>query len=218
MKLREDSSKAASAKDKCSETKDALSVNAYKKKIKSLKIRSFILRACCNIALLTMFVCIVLCSVSIYASKKVESHTPVSEEHLAATTDTIPEAQYSTKTATSYVKNGVTYYDLTIGGYTTERKEEELDILGFDTVCDTAIYTLTIYNNDSFFLSATVPHKITIVRYSVLGEKPFSKEDISKYKKQAAKYFTYQKYERMNFEDVDEFYVTIKNMAKEGSH
>lgn len=201
MKLHGDFSKEASAEH-------------YKKKIKQIKSQNRILGFICNTAILIMVICMFLCLVNVYVEKKSHSHSKVTTKMLTVKEKEIAKDQYTQKIKESYVKGGKTYYDVTIGKYTTERSSDEIRVFGQDTVCDTEVYILNIRNTDPFFLSATIPRDITIVRYSILGENPFTKAEIENYKKQAAQYFTYQKYRRLNFPDADKYKITIRGMAK----
>lgn len=187
----------------------------YRKKIKLVKLRGTIFQSLCNVCVLAVFLCMILCVITMFATKREASHTPVLPDMLVSTVEKTPEAQYDTSISTSYVKKGIVYCDVSIGGYTTERSSKELSVFGYDTACDTEIYTLTIENTDQFFLSATVPKSITIVRYSILGDKPFTTKEIEEYEEQAAKYFTYLKYDRLCYEDAASYQTKIQNMAEE---
>lgn len=208
MKLQEDFSREASVRTK--EKED------YQARLKALKTRNKILGFCCNLALLAMVIVAGFGFYNYYTTMKSSSHTSVTPEMLEITVKNIDKNEYSPSTRTAYVKNGETYYNTTIGKYTTERSYDEIKVLGSDTLCDTEIYTLNIKNTDPFFLSVTIPGEITIVRYSIFGEKRFTKKEIKEYKEMAAKYFTYQKYMRLNFPDADKYKVSIPNMAKKG--
>jgi hypothetical protein len=191
-----------------------LTINDYKKKMKSLQIRGKVFDFVCNIVILCIVVCMSASLISMFVDKRGESHTPVDISMLTAETNIVPSKQYDTLIQDGYTKNGIAYKKVTIGDYSTVRSEKQLSILGSDTACDTEIYTLTIHNNDNFFLKATIPNSITIVRYSVLGEKEFSKKEIKEYKKIAATYFTHAKYERMHYKDADKYTVAVENIAQ----
>lgn len=196
--------------------KTEFTIEEYKKKMRSIQIRGGIFRFVCNCLMLCIVACSVLVLVDAYVERKNISHTPVKTSMLTEETAVIPSKQYDTKIQSdgSYTKNGIRYMKIAIGNYSTTRSEQQLAILGDDTACDTEIYTLTIHNNDKFFLKVTIPNSITIVRYSIFGEKKFTKQEIKDYKKLAAKYFTYEKYTRMNYNDADDYSVAIKNMAQ----
>lgn len=194
--------------------KTELSIEEYKKKMRSMQTRGSIFRFVCYIVIICIVFCMGLSIFSMFMEKRSVSHTPVIESMLTAEVTKIPTKQYNTSSQDGYTKNGIKYKKVTIGSYSTIRSEKQLDILGNDTACDTEIYTLTIQNNDNFFLKATVPNSITIVRYSVFGEKNFSKKEIKHYKKEAAEYFTHEKYARMHYDDVNNYNTEIENMAQ----
>ncbi|MGN0414489.1 MAG: hypothetical protein ACI4FX_03245 [Agathobacter sp.] len=208
MRSQGDFSREVSAKQRAKED--------YQNRVKAMRTRSRILSFFCNAAILAMVIVVAFGLFHYYTTMKSSSHTKVTTDMLEVAVKNFDKNEYSPSTRTAFIKNGKTYYNVTIGKYTTERSADEIEVLGSDTLCDTEIYTLNIKNTDPFFLSVTIPGEITIVRYSIFGEKPFTKKEIKEYKTLAAKYFTYQKYMRLNFPDADKYKVSIQGMAKKG--
>lgn len=194
--------------------KTEFTIEEYKKKMHSMQIRGSIFGFVCYVVIICIVICMGLSLFSMFLNKRSESHTPVDTSMLMAEVTKIPSKQYNTSLQDGYTKNGIKYKKVTIGDYSTIRSENQLEVLGDDTACDTEIYVLTIKNNDKFFLKATVPTSITIVRYSVFGEKTFTKKEIKEYKKYAADYFTHEKYARMHYDDVNNYNTEIENMAQ----
>lgn len=191
-----------------------MTIDDYKKGMRVLQVKSKVFGTICNLIILFIVICISLSLFSMFMDKRGESHTPVDVSMLTAEVNTLPSRQYNTSIQSGYTKNGVEYKTVTIGEYKTTRSEKQLAVLGADTACDTEIYTLKIRNNDNFFMKATIPGEITIVRYSILGEKKFSEKEIKQYKKEAAQYFTHEKYARMRYKDADNYTVSIENIAE----
>lgn len=194
--------------------KESKTIEEYKREMHSMQLWGNVFGFVCNIIILFIVVCMGLSLLTMFIDKRNQSHTPVETSMLTADASKIPSKQYNTSVQNGYTKNGIKYMKITIGGYSTTRSENQLAVLGDDTACDSEIYTLTIHNEDKFFLKITIPNSITIVRYSVFGEKDFSKKEIKEYKEKAAEYFTHEKYARMRYDDANDYNTEIENMAQ----
>lgn len=186
----------------------------YRKKMRHLNTAGYIWKKACSLSVLAMMVFLGVAGYNFLKEKAAQSHTPVTADMVTARADSLPEGEYSVKLEKTKVKDGRDIYSVTIGGLSSERGEGAVEKLGSDTVCDTEIYRLTITSNDRFFFSGLVPGEVTLVRYSVLGEKPFSEKEIRKYRKDAARYLTYLKYKAMHFDDADDYITELEGVAE----
>ena len=115
-----------------------------------MKFRSRVIGFVCNILMLAIAACAVICTINICLARKNSSHTKVTVDDLTVSERVVDKADYSARIKTAYSKGGKTYYNVTIGKYTTERSSNEVAILKKNPNFKTEIYALNIKNSDPF--------------------------------------------------------------------
>ena len=131
------------------------------------------------------------------------NHTPIGVENIATEPSSKGLHRYETTVDTTNNK-------VTIDGDTTVWTKEDIDkYIGTSEYVETEIYELKCTNTAKYPFSFIMPKEITFRRYSVRGETMFTDADIQAYKEMAAKYFTYEKYKRFNYDDKYDYEIQV---------
>lgn len=139
--------------------------------------------------------CVALLGVANYYRSSTTDHVPVTTADMSVEVLESGDNLYSFTSKVAYVSNGQTYYEVSIGDGTILIDADTYSMYFADTGrVKTNIYTFRATNEQSYLRKFNASNEYTVTRLSILGEQPYSEEEIASYTERAKEVLTADKY------------------------